>query len=218
MRNLIVLFLVCCCAVSVFAQNADKPVVEKSKHCDCFTPNEAFTAGDYAVYSVVFYPVNRINDFCDIITWSASAGLEEGVFVRATNYMQFGGAFGHTYFISNVTKRTYPADQAELIKYLMNYLPYGAGHYAGWNYGFLCFSAEKSFVLDSIGAVEQYEHVSDFGIPSFNDKIYKDKIRDFWAIEARVAYLWGLEISVHPVEIADFVLGIFCIDIKSDDI
>ena len=42
--------------------------------------------------------------------------------------------------------------------------------------------------------------------------------RDWFEIGAELGVLASLRVAIHPVEIADFLLGIFFIDIKKDDI
>lgn len=211
--------------VFVFSAFSQEKAAEKKESPSVVAPaacgpcdSQEMSTYDYIVYNVTFYPLNRLMDFWDIITWDAGVGTENAAFVRVTNYMQFGGALGSSYFLANVTKKSYPSDPEELNKYLMNYLPYGAGRYSGWHYGFLCFSAENSAVTEAIGRVEKYEQASNFGIPSFRDDIYKENKRDFWAIETRLGSGFGLGIAIHPIEIADFVLGFFLLDINQDDL
>ena len=150
---------------------------------------------------MVWYIPNRCLDLDDIISTSIGVGPEISLYVRATNYLQFGGAYGEKYFLAKNYHRQY-----------------GGGYYDGWNLGFLCLSKDYGYVDPSFGLVKNYvyEH-KNFSIPSFKNDIYKDHIVDFWAIEARVGWLLNFSIAVHPVEIVDCILGIFFLDSMKDD-
>lgn len=150
---------------------------------------------------IVWYIPNRCLDIDDIVSTTIGVGPEISLYFRTTNYLQFGGAYGEKYYLAKNYHRQY-----------------GGGYYDGWNFGFLCLSKDYGYVDHSFGSLKNYvyEH-KNFGIPSFNNDVYKDHIIDFWAIEAKVGWLVNVGVAVHPVEIVDCILGIFLLDSMKDD-
>ena len=67
------------------------------------------------------------------------------------------------------------------------------------------------------GDVERYwVQGTNFPLPS--NRIYKEKARDYWALELGASCLFGVKVGIHPVAIADFLTGLILIDIEDDDL
>ncbi|MDD5728046.1 MAG: hypothetical protein PHV59_05725, partial [Victivallales bacterium] len=62
--------------------------------------------------------------------------------------------------------------------------------------------------------------IDEDGFPSPNERLYEfyNGARDYWAFGGDLALGFAGSLAIHPVEIADFLAGIFFIDFKEDDI
>lgn len=172
-------------------------------------------------YSLLFYFPNRTLDLGDVLTLNTSLGMGF-LYFRVTDYLQLGADCGEKYFTKQVFHRKYPENfrpsYMEFSKYFSKNMPFGAGHYSGYRAGFLCFATSDESTNECSGKVKSYKYESD-GIPSFNDAVYKEKIKDFWALETSVCCTgWGIDLEMHPVELLDFAAGIFLIDLSDDDL
>jgi hypothetical protein len=84
--------------------------------------------------------------------------------------------------------------------------------------GYLCWSREKRYVEDTFGLVHPYLHYQPTcSIPSYDMAIYQDNKRDLWDIGIDAGWMLSINLFVHPVEIADFLTGIFLYDLSKDD-
>ena len=69
----------------------------------------------------------------------------------------------------------------------------------------------------STGTLEDYWYQSQ-GMQWPEDPVFsKDKAFDYWAVEVEVAAFADVKFALHPVEIADFIAGIFLVDCISND-
>lgn len=154
-------------------------------------------AGD----TILLYIPNRIVDFADMFSITLGFGPVIGAKAQVTEYLSVGGEVGPT---------------AQMIKGINR--QYGFAKDNGWDVGFLMISAENRDREGAIGSVKNYYYYST-GVPSM-EKIpfdFHQGSKDFWAVGAKLAALFELQLYVHPVEIADFALGWVFIDIKGDD-
>ena len=154
-------------------------------------------AGD----TVLLYIPNRIVDFADMFSLTLGFGPSIGAEAQVTEYCAFGGQVGPT---------------AQMIKGINR--QYGFAIQSGWNVNFLMISAEQRDREQAVGSVKNYYYYST-GVPSI-EKIpfdFHEGSKDFWAIGGSFSALLEIDLSVHPVEIADFLLGLVFIDIKGDD-
>lgn len=154
-------------------------------------------AGD----TVLLYIPNRIVDLADMFSLTLGFGPAIGVKVQATEYCALGGQVGPT---------------AQMIKGINR--QYGFAIQNGYSVGFFMISAEQRDREQAVGSVKNYYYYST-GVPSM-EKIpfdFHEGAKDFWAIGGSFAALLEVDVSVHPVEIADFILGLVFIDIKGDD-
>lgn len=172
-------------------------------------------------HSIMFYFENRLKDLGDIISFKLGIGNNMAAYTRATDYLQFGGVDSSGYFICKGFKRKYKmrGNPEEFLKEYMFYNSYGAAHCEEAKLAFLCSSEEDMTINKASGAAIDCVYKSDgFKVPSFSGEIYQKDIRDFWALEARVAFWWDIDISIHPVQIVDFISGLFLIDLSNDDL
>ena len=149
----------------------------------------------------VMYPVNRVLDFLDVVSFHV--GLEGGVCAEAhaTRAIQAGlGASGGMQ-VGWWQKRE---------------LAVGSAHQTGLALGPFSLEGEGCTRAGTLGARNSNYSVVGFNRPS--DLVYQ-RHRDYWGIGGRAtALLVGAEVEFHPVELADAIAGIFFIDFLRDDI
>lgn len=192
--------VVCCFAVNAFSQEADvvstktetaAPEAAGQKSCAC-----------KALRMTALYFPNRFLDLSDTFTFELGAGHEVALQPRITNYCKFIGFTGEKYFIGKGFKRQI-----------------GGGHTEGWEISAVCSTASYRYLDETFGTFDN-EFVYDatsMHIPSPSNNVYRNKVEDFWGIGAFVGCLFSVNAQIHPVEIADFVTGLFLIDIADDD-
>ena len=150
---------------------------------------------------VAMYPVNRVLDVLDVVSFSA--GLEGGLYadVHVTRAVQLGAGAG-----GGGSVGWWPGRQFGV----------GADYVSAAAFG--PYSSEKQgYTRAGTAGVTDGTYLQD-GLNTPTDTVHR-KHRDYWAIGARViAGIVGAEINVHPVEIADLVTGFFFVDFQGDDI
>ena len=150
---------------------------------------------------LVFYIPNRIIDALD--TFSVALGFGPTVEARlmATRAIDVGAGIGWT-----------------AKGYKIHNRQYGFGLEEGWYWSFICLGEEDFSVFESVGFVSKYTETRA-GFPEPTQRVYDffDGARDYWAFGGALGLLVDGELYVHPVELADFILGFFLIDIKNDD-
>ena len=154
-------------------------------------------AGD----TLLLYVPNRLVDFADMFSLTLGFGPAIGVEGHCTRYLALGGEVGAT---------------AQMVKGYNR--QYGFCRSNGWDASFLMIGAESREVDEPVGSVKKYFYMTT-GVPSM-DKVpydFHNGAKDFWSIGGKLAAMVELNLEIHPVEIADFVLGLFFIDIKDDD-
>ena len=55
------------------------------------------------------------------------------------------------------------------------------------------------------------------GMQMPNESIFADRIKDYWALEVEAAALIDVKFGLHPLNIADFITGIFFYDLLGND-
>ncbi len=152
--------------------------------------------------TLLMYIPNRAVDFVDC--FSATVGFGPAIEGRAwvTRWLSFGGGIGAT---------------AKVVKQINR--QYGTCLDSGWNAHFMVISAEAYEIEKCSRGVKKYYQYST-GVPLPGEKIYDihNGERDFWSIGAEGAVLGQFSFEIHPIEMADFITGIFFIDLKGDDI
>ena len=150
---------------------------------------------------LVLYIPNRIVDFADMFSLTLGFGPAIGAEVQATKYLGLGGQVGPT---------------VQMIKGYNR--QYGFAQQNGWDASFLMISSEQRERSEAMGSVKDYYYFST-GIPTMEKNIYGyyKGARDFWAVGGKLGALVEVQAYLHPIEIADFLLGWFFIDLKGDD-
>lgn len=161
-----------------------------------------YTKADGVVDKIFLYIPNRIIDAMDIFTLNLGAGPVVRAELKATEAFQFGAGIGCT---------------AKAIKGYNR--QYGGCMENGWNAGFTCIMGEDTERKPTSRWVQQYWEVYS-GCPLPSQEIYNfyTGARDYWAIGGTLGAGIEADIYIHPVEIFDFITGIFFIDIKGDDL
>ena len=155
---------------------------------------------------LLWYIPNRFADAFD--TFSVALGVGPVVEARlmATRAIDFGLGVG-------MTAKAYKTHNRQ----------YGLGIEEGWYWSFIV-GAEDYVISDTTPLVQEFSTaypVDDLwvGFPLPNERVYDffDGPRDYWAIGGSLGLFVDGDLYVHPLELVDFVLGFFLIDIKDDD-
>ena len=158
---------------------------------------QAATIGE----KLLFYIPNRFVDAFD--TFSVSLGFGPIIEARlmATRAIDVGAGIG-----------------MDAKAYKLYNRQYGFGLEEGWYWSFICLGEEEFSVFESVGFVSKYTETRA-GFPEPTQRVYDffDGARDYWAFGGALGLGLDGELYVHPVELADFILGFFLIDIKEDD-
>jgi hypothetical protein len=154
-------------------------------------------AGD----TLLLYIPNRLVDMADMFSLTLGFGPAIGLKAHCTQYVAIGAEVGAT---------------AQMVKGINR--QYGFCRSNGWDASFLMIGAESREVDEPVGSVKKYFFYTT-GVPSMSKVPYDfhNGAKDFWSIGAKFAALVEFKFDIHPVEIADCVLGFFFIDIKGDD-
>ena len=173
----------------------------------CFASVCSVSAGSFSEINwgekLAFYLPNRVLDALD--TFSVNLGVGPVVEARLmfTRYCDIGAGWsGSTYKAFKDYNRQY-----------------GGGVEEGWYWSFIFIGEEEYRVTAATSMLDKYVECRA-GIPSPMMRAY-DLVtgpRDLWAIGGSLGLLLDGNLYIHPVELADFVLGFFLIDIKSDDL
>ena len=149
---------------------------------------------------LLWYIPNRIVDALD--TFSVALGVGPVVEARlmATRAIDFGLGLG-------MTAKAYKIHNRQ----------YGLGIDEWWYWSFIV--GEESYtMLQCTPLMTRYvENYSGFPEPMQRIYNFFDGARDYWAFGGSLGLFVDGDLYVHPVELVDFVLGFFLIDIKDDD-
>lgn len=165
--------------------------------CGSFTAS----AANQVVDKLVWYIPNRLMDALDIFTVNVGTGPTVRCELMATEYVHGGGGIG-------VAGKLYKAYNRQ----------YGYGVENGWNWNLITVGAENSERAKTSLWVVPYQQ-SFAGVPDPDQKIYDfyTGARDFWRLGGSLGLGIEGDLYLHPAEIADFVTGVFMIDLKGDD-
>ena len=150
---------------------------------------------------LLMYIPNRFVDLFDIFSVSLDMGIAAGVTARLTYAFGLVGKAGSAASLIKGYNRQYGAALTE-------------GYYGQF------FFPMKADLLRPV----TYGYVNMFWIEGWNypfpsNPVFERKTGafDYWAIEFGAICLVGAKVAIHPVEIADFITGLFLIDISGDD-
>lgn len=152
---------------------------------------------------LAFYLPNRVLDALDTFSVNLGVGPVAEARLMFTRYCDIGAGWsGSTYKAFKDYNRQY-----------------GAGVEEGWYWSFIFVGEEEYRVTEATSMLDKYVECRA-GVPSPVTRAYDivNGPRDFWAIGGSLGLLLDGNLYIHPLELADFVLGFFLIDFKSDDL
>mgnify|MGYP000865071448 CR=1 FL=1 len=155
------------------------------------------------VDKLALYVPNRILDILDTFTLNIGVGPTLRAELRATHAFQFGAGAGIT---------------AKAIKDINR--QYGGALENGWRWSFSCIRGASYERRNHTRWVEPY-FIDDIGFPSPMARYfdYHKGAIDYWEFGGTLgAGLVEVDLSIHPIEMVDAVLGLVLIDIKGDDL
>ncbi len=163
-----------------------------------FAPQvQAATIGE----KLLFYIPNRIVDALDTVSVALGVGPVVEARLMATRAIDVGLG------ISFSTAKAYKTYNRQ----------YGLGIEEGWYWSFIV--GEEDYTIGNTTPLVAAYSESCAGFPLPTQRVYDffDGPRDYWAFGGSLGLFVDGDLYVHPVELVDFVLGFFLIDIKDDD-
>ena len=171
------------------------------------------TRADDIIDSILLWLPNRVLDFCDIFSWGIGVGGGKAD-IRITRAIEFGAGDGFAVMLHRDDFNR----------------QFGISLEQGHNLNFLYFGCEE-YRVDEVCPLHFWDFPVDtdhdyktkktasydyFGWTSPDERVYNWKTgkRDWWEIGAEIHAGIAARFAIHPVEIADFIAGIFFIDFK----
>ena len=164
------------------------------------------TAGSSAKADVLdkiaLYLPNRFLDALDTFTVSLGVGPVIRAELHATRGFAFGAGAGAKVMAIKGCNRQY-----------------GVAREEGYDISFAMFN-RVNLTRDGQSRLVQPFSIDEDGFPLPNQRLYEfyNGARDYWGIGGSLALGLAGTVAIHPIEIADFVTGIFFIDLKGDDL
>lgn len=151
---------------------------------------------------IALYLPNRILDAVDIFTVSVGVGPIAKVELHATRAFAFGGGAGAQVMVLKGCNRQY-----------------GVCREAGYSMSFAMFN-KIDITRDGESRLVVPFIIDEDGFPRPGERIYEfyNGALDYWSLGGSMALGLAGSVAIHPIEIADFLTGIFFIDLKDDDI
>ena len=152
---------------------------------------------------LAFYLPNRLLDAFDLFTANLGIGATAEARLMFTRYCDIGAGW------SGTTYKAFKDHNRQI----------GAGVEEGWYWSFIFVGEEEYRITEATAMVDKYVECRA-GVPSPLLRAYDIVAgpRDFWAIGGSLGLGIDGNLYIHPIEFADFVLGFFLLDIKSDDL
>ena len=168
-----------------------------------FSASASVHAQSQWVDKVTLYFPNRVLDLLDSFSLNIGVGLTAHASLRATHELEIGGGVATT---------------AQMVKDYNRQYGFASrnGYYSGAG-PFVSTNMERRL---AILLAKEYWWDKD-GLVTPSDEIFlpKEGAIDFWAIGGSLGLaVIEADVSIHPVEILDAVLGFFFIDISDDDL
>lgn len=177
---------------------AEKQKIEKieaEKRKESF---DGFKKGVAAVgHNILWYLPNRICDLVDCFTGEIGVG-EIGIDLKLTRYAEFGTGIGTAYMTGWSINRQNGLYMQR--SYYANFLQLNASD-----------TVRKTVCGDYIPIYSSHSGTVDI------ENMLKQNAEDPFAIGIKAGCYINFRFELHPVEIADFIAGIFFIDFKKDD-
>ncbi len=93
---------------------------------------------------------------------------------------------------------------------------YGFALTRGWYGQATFFQAEDMERVHAVGPVQEYwQFGSNFPLPSQPIYNMRNGARDYWSLEVSLALFAGAKVGIHPIEVLDFLGGIFAYDVTA---
>lgn len=143
------------------------------------------------------YASNRLSDICDCLTAEVGVG-EVGFNLYLTRYANLGAGLGYAHMAGFTVY-----DQC------------GVYREQSWYLNLLQLSACDVMRLNMSGNYNQFYRMNG-GLADIA-QMKLERAEDPYALGFKVCCYANLKLQFHPVEIADFVAGVFCIDLQDDD-
>ena len=157
------------------------------------------TTGRIIADKLIMYIPNRIVELFDIFSLELGSGVTAKLGVRATHAVGIGAGIGPTAKAVKGFNRTY-----------------GFALDDGWQAYFLAVGKGDLTREYTVGNVPDFWYIYD-GMQMPGEPIFADKVKDYWALEVEAAALADVKFAIHPLNIADFITGIFCYDLLGND-
>ena len=150
---------------------------------------------------IMYFP-NRLVDLADTFSVDLGVGTVIGVNANVTRAFGIDAKYGPS---------------GKMIKDYNR--QYGFALDQGYWAQFMCFGKESMQREYSVGSVNDYWLIYT-GMPYPSEDIFNIKTGkvDYWEISVGAACFADVRFAVHPIDIADFVTGLFFYDLKGDDI
>ena len=168
-----------------------------------FSASASVHAQSQWVDKVTLYFPNRVLDLLDSFSLNIGVGLTAHASLRATHELEIGGGFATT---------------AQMVKDYNR--QYGFASRNGYYSGAGPFVSTNMERRPAVLLAKEYWWDKD-GLVTPSDEIFlpKEGAIDFWEIGGSLGLaVIEADVSIHPVEILDAVLGFFFIDISDDDL
>lgn len=156
------------------------------------------------VDKMTLYFPNRILDLMDTFTLNIGGGPTAHAELYATHSCKAGGGITYTWRLMKDFNRQY-----------------GYAAQNGWGLYFPEFISEDLERRPASSLVKEFWQHSDGEMPSPSNPVFDpvEGARDYWEIGGSLgAAIIDVDVSIHPVELLDAVLGFFFIDIRNDDL
>ena len=152
---------------------------------------------------IAFYLPNRILDALDTFSVTLGVGPTAEARLMFTRYCDIGAGW------NGGTAKAFKDYNRQ----------YGGGIEEGWYWSLICAGEEEYRMTAGTSLMDLYvERYAGFPSPLTRTYNFVDGPRDFWAIGGSLGFILDGNLYIHPLELVDFVLGFFFIDIKSDDL
>lgn len=163
-------------------------------------PEEKSSFGD----KLLWYLPNRICDLVDCFTIEIGGGPNARLDLHLTQACCLGAGYGNEYLFG-WDRRFFGGEKR-----------FGEFDSIGYKADLFYLDVEKRDINNVFGSLPSYS-VNHSGVVDINAPEYESKKRDFWALGIDLGLLYNVKVEIHPVAIADFIAGLFFIDIEKDD-
>ena len=179
------------------------PVASLRGICMLLSASASLHAESHWVDKISLYFPNRVLDILDAFSLNIGVGLTAHASLRATHEIEIGGGVSNT---------------AQMIK--DHNRQYGFASRNGYYSGIGPYISTNMERRPAILLAKEYWWDQDGLVsPSDDHFLPKEGAVDFWEFGGSLGLgVIEADVSIHPVEILDAVLGVFFIDICDDDL